>query len=121
MSRLDVYPLIAGLDQTEREELLAALSEDVLLRRTDQDRRPGAWIGYPSIVSTPNVCGGSARLIRTRIPIWLLEQWRRQGMSEIDVLRSYPTLNAADLVAAWSYVAQNKDEIEREIKENEEE
>jgi hypothetical protein len=31
---------------------------------------------FPSVVSTPNVCGGSPRLIRTRIPVWLLQQMR---------------------------------------------
>lgn len=42
------------------------------------------------------------------------------GFSDIDILRSYPTLRAADLVQAWSYAACHPDEIETVIRENEE-
>lgn len=46
---------------------------------------------------------------------------RQLGVSEIDILRSFPSLRAVDLVQAWSYVARNRDEIEKSIRENEEE
>jgi uncharacterized protein (DUF433 family) len=75
---------------------------------------------FPGIESTPGVCGGEARILRTRIPIWVLEQARRSGVSEADLLRSYPTLRAEDLVHAWAYVRAHREEIEREIRENEE-
>ena len=74
---------------------------------------------FPGIVRTPGVCGGSPRFIRTRIPVWVLEQSRRLGMSEIDLLRNYPTLRAQDLVNAWSYVLAHRDEIDLQIRENE--
>jgi uncharacterized protein (DUF433 family) len=78
------------------------------------------WLSdFPSVVSTPNVCGGSPRLIRTRIPVWLLEHLRRTGFSEAKILASYPTLTAGDLVQAWEYVAAHRAEIDREIEENE--
>jgi uncharacterized protein (DUF433 family) len=76
---------------------------------------------HPAVVKTPDVCGGSARIIRTRIPVWTLERMRQLGLSEIDILRSYPSLKAIDLVQAWSYADAHRDEIEREIRENEEE
>jgi uncharacterized protein (DUF433 family) len=74
----------------------------------------------PSIVTTPGVCGGAPRIIRTRIPVWTLERMRQLGVSEADILRSYPSLRAIDLVQAWSYVAAYREEIERQIRENEE-
>lgn len=74
---------------------------------------------FPSIVRTPNVCGGSARLIRTRIPIWLLQQMRVIGFSDAKLLECYPTLTANDLAQAWAYAAANKAEIDKEIEENE--
>src|SRR6185437_5120267 len=77
------------------------------------------WPEFPSVVSTPNVCGGSPRLIRTRIPVWVLQQMRHLGFSESQILASYPTLTAGDLVQAWGYVALHKEEIDREIEENE--
>ena len=77
-------------------------------------------LATPIVVATPDVCGGSARIIRTRIPVWTLARMRDLGVSEADILRSYPALRAVDLVQAWAYVESNRAEIEREIRENEE-
>jgi len=66
-----------------------------------------------------NVCGGAACVIGTRIPVWLLEEARRSGKGEAELLHMYPTLRAADLANAWTYVESHRDEIEREIVENE--
>ena len=74
---------------------------------------------FPSVISTPNVCGGSPRLVRTRIPVWLLQSLRSLGLSDGKILECYPTLTAGDLTQAWGYVAAHKAEIEKEIKENE--
>jgi uncharacterized protein (DUF433 family) len=57
---------------------------------------------YPGIDSQPGVCGGEPCVVRTRIPVWLLVQSRKRGLSEAEILRSYPTLRAQDLVEAWS-------------------
>jgi uncharacterized protein (DUF433 family) len=73
----------------------------------------------PGIDSDPSVCGGEPCIIRTRIPIWVLVQSRRLGMSEAEILRSYPTLHAEDLVHAWTYEQSHKEEIDRQISENE--
>jgi len=75
---------------------------------------------FPGIESAPDVCGGEARIVRTRIPVWVLEQARRLGVTEEDLLRSYPTLRAEDLVNAWAYARAHREEIERQIGENEE-
>ena len=72
------------------------------------------------IESTPGVCGGDPRIAGTRIPVWTLEQYRRLGMTEAQILASYPGLRAADLVNAWAYVAAHPGEIDRQIRENEE-
>src|SRR3972149_11882509 len=69
--------------------------------------------------SSPLVCGGEPCIVRTRIPVWLLEQARRLGTSEAELLRSYPTLRAEDLANAWAYVRSHREEIERQILENE--
>jgi uncharacterized protein (DUF433 family) len=71
------------------------------------------------IESTPGVCGGDPRVAGTRIPVWTLEQYRRLGLSEAQILIAFPSLRAADLVNAWSYVADHPDEIEHQIRENE--
>lgn len=75
---------------------------------------------FPGIESTPGVCGGEPCIVRTRIPVWVLEQARRLGSSEADLLRGYPTLRAEDLTNAWAYVRAHRDEIDHQIRENEE-
>ena len=75
---------------------------------------------FPGIEATPGVCGGEPRIVRTRIPVWALEQARRLGASEADLLRAYPTLRAEDLMRAWAYVRAHRAEIEEQIQENEE-
>jgi uncharacterized protein (DUF433 family) len=74
---------------------------------------------FPGIEREPGVCGGAARLARTRVPVWTLEAARRQGMAESELLRAFPSLRAEDLSQAWSYARSHQEEIDREIAENE--
>jgi uncharacterized protein (DUF433 family) len=75
---------------------------------------------FPGIESTPDVCGGDPCVLRTRIPVWLLERYRQLGTKEEDLLHNYPSLTAQDLANAWAYVRSHREEIERQIKQNEE-
>ncbi len=74
---------------------------------------------FPGVESIPGVCGGEPCLVRSRIPVWLLEQARRLGTSEADLLRAYPTLRAQDLANAWGYVRTHPEDIDRQIRANE--
>src|SRR5882724_6835884 len=74
---------------------------------------------FPGIESTPAVCGGDPCIVRTRIPVWVLVQAKRLGTSEAELLRSYPSLRAEDLANAWSFYRGHREEIERQIQENE--
>ncbi|MEW6207275.1 MAG: DUF433 domain-containing protein [Acidobacteriota bacterium] len=74
---------------------------------------------FPGIESAPGICGGEPCIVRTRIPVWVLEQARRLGTSESDLLKAYPTLRAEDLANAWAYVRSHREEIEQQIQENE--
>lgn len=105
---------IAQLPPEERERLIEALESS--------GSAPGLAerLRTPAVVATPGVCGGAARIIRTRIPIWTLERMRQRGISEADILRSFPVLRAVDLVQAWAYVAAHPEEIEQQIRDNEE-
>ena len=103
----------------ELEKQLALLSPEdkaQLLQRVARD-----FCGaVPGIDSTPGVCGGEPCIIRTRIPVWVLERGRQLGSNEAELLRAYPTLRAQDLVNAWAYVDTHREEIEQQIRENEE-
>lgn len=74
---------------------------------------------FPGIESRPDVCGGEPCIVRTRIPVWTLEQARRQGIGEAELLRSYPMLTATDLANAWAFVRQHTTDIAQQIHENE--
>lgn len=86
-----------------------------LLQWTAQDVA-GAW---PGVESRPEVCGGESCIVRTRIPVWLLEHARRLGASEVKLLQDYPVLTAQDLVNAWTFARSNRAEIDAAIAANE--
>lgn len=98
--------MLAEMTRAEKAELLQWIVRDL-------------GDSFPGIESTPDVVGGAPRITRTRIPVWLLEQARRQGVSESDLLQDYPTLTAADLANAWAYVRSHREEIESAIALNE--
>ncbi len=69
---------------------------------------------------TPGVCGGEACIRMTRIAVWMLEEARRAGASDADLLADYPDLTRADLEATWQYVSTHAEEIENAIRANHE-
>jgi uncharacterized protein (DUF433 family) len=74
----------------------------------------------PGIESHPGICGGEPCPVRTRIPVWALEQSRRLGMSEAELVRADPILRAEDLANASAFVRVNLEEFGLQIHENEE-
>lgn len=98
----------------ELDALSKAEKAEVVERRAQQ-------IGdsWPGIEKTPGVAGGVACIVRTRIPVWVLENYRRLGWTEARILANYPTLRAADLVHAWAYVDAHRQEVDDAIRENE--
>jgi uncharacterized protein (DUF433 family) len=75
---------------------------------------------WQGIEKTPGVCGGDACVVNTRIPVWSLVNQRHLGMSDAEILRSFPSLNAIDLVNSWNYADAHNVEIEKAIRENNE-
>jgi uncharacterized protein (DUF433 family) len=71
------------------------------------------------ITKTPGVCGGTACIANTRIPVWSIIEARSLGYSEADLLTSYPTLTATDLTQAWIYAEAHPEEIASAIRVNE--
>jgi uncharacterized protein (DUF433 family) len=71
------------------------------------------------IEKTPGVCGGSACIRTTRIAVWLLAAWRKEGLTNARILFHHPALSENDLEAAWAYYKKNAVEIDGEIARNE--
>jgi len=102
----EIENLLAEMTTGEKADLLQRVARDL-------------GEAYPGIDSSPDVCGGDARIVRTRIPVWVLVQARRLGSLEAELLRAYPQLTAEDLAHAWAYARAHRDEIERQIRDNE--
>jgi uncharacterized protein (DUF433 family) len=107
MTIQELEPQIKGLSQAEKAELVRQLLREII------DTSPG-------IEKTPGVAGGEPCIVRTRIPVWVLENYRRLGWSEATILENYPSLRAIDLVNAWSFVDSHPEEIEKAIIKNQE-
>ncbi|MAF10697.1 restriction endonuclease subunit R, partial [Candidatus Poribacteria bacterium] len=73
----------------------------------------------PRIRRTEGVCGGSARVRDTRIPVWTLIRCAQLDMTEAEILGSYPGLSTLDISAASAYYVGHRLEIDREIRSNE--
>lgn len=98
--------LLATMSRADKAQLLQWIARDL-------------GDTFPGIECDPLICGGEPCIVRTRIPVWVLVQARNLGMSEAEILRSYPTLRAEDLANAWGYYRAHREEIDHEIKENE--
>lgn len=99
--------LLAAMTRAEKAQILQWVARDL-------------GDAFPGVESDPAVCGGEPCIVRTRIPVWVLVRARQLGASEADLLRAYPTLRAEDLANAWAYFRAHREEIEQQIRENEE-
>ncbi len=102
---LETEKLISSLSQAEKVQILQWIVRDL-------------GDAFPGIEHLPGVAGGAACIVRTRIPVWLLEQSRRLGASDAAILHAYPSLRAPDLTNAWAYVSIHRAEIDEAIDQN---
>ena len=73
------------------------------------------------VVKTEGICGGSARIAGTRIPVWTIIALQIVGVHDREILESYPHLVQADLQAARDYYHRdeiNRDEINEDLRRN---
>ena len=103
---LETQQLLSRLSRAEKAQVLQWILRDL-------------GDAFPGVEQVTGVAGGAACIVRTRIPVWVLEQARRLGASEADLLLAYPSLHAVDLANAWAYVRANRAEIDQAIETNE--
>ncbi len=106
MTIQNIEPQISRLSRAEKAELLQRLAQEV----------GNTWAG---IEKTTGVSGGEACIVRTRIPVWTLDNYRRLGWKEVTILENFPSLRAVDLVNAWAYADAHAEEMDRAILANE--
>jgi uncharacterized protein (DUF433 family) len=74
---------------------------------------PASWIEI-----SPDVCGGDARIRKTRITVWGLVEWRNLGLADAEIIARVSGLTQADLDAAWEYYERHREEIDQAIRAN---
>ena len=73
------------------------------------------------IESKPEVCGGRPCVAGTRIRVQDIYSWHEnEGVSPDEIVSRFPQITLADVYAALSYYWDHRDEIQREIKEDQE-
>jgi uncharacterized protein (DUF433 family) len=63
----------------------------------------------------PGVCSGRPVIKGTRIPVWVIEHARRDGMSLDDIIEMYPSLDRTRILAALKWADEHRDQIDSEI------
>ena len=65
--------LLVAMSRAEKAQLLQWVVQDL-------------GDAFPGIESVPGVCGGDPCIVRTRIPVWVLEQYRQLDVCFINTL-----------------------------------
>jgi uncharacterized protein (DUF433 family) len=72
------------------------------------------------IEASPDVCSGKPRIAGTRIRVQDVVAWTELGRSPDEIVDGYPHITLGDVYAALAYYHDHRDEIDRQIKEDEE-
>lgn len=67
---------------------------------------------------TPGVCGGRARVAGHRIRVQDIVLWTEQGQSPDQIVADFPQLSLADVYAALAYYHDHREEIDRQVRED---
>ncbi len=71
---------------------------------------------HPHVVRVPGVCGGSAVIRGTRVPVWILAEYVQAGWTPQDLLAQFPHLSPAQIYDALSYWHDHAEEVAEEAR-----
>ncbi len=72
-----------------------------------------------TIVKTPGVLGGRARIAGTRIAVSHVVAMVKEGLTVDEILQEYPHLTREQVEAALRYYEEHREEIDAELEEEE--
>ena len=67
---------------------------------------------------TPGVCGGRPRIAGHRIRVQDIVLWTEQRQAPDQIVADFPQLSLADVYAALAYYHDHREEIDRQIRED---
>ena len=74
---------------------------------------------HPYVVKIKGVCGGRPIIKGTRIPVWMIAGWLKQGFTAERVKEEiYPDLSLAEIYDALSFYYENQEELDKDIAYN---
>lgn len=77
-----------------------------------------AWISRKvytePVISHPQINGGEASTLGTKIPVWQIAQDKKNGLSKKELFKKYPNLSSDQLNNAWFYYLEHSEEIEQQ-------
>lgn len=72
------------------------------------------------IESVPGRCGGRPCIVGHRIRVQDIVEWSGEGQSPEAIVRRFPQLTLGDVHAALAYYFDHREEMDRQMKEDEE-
>ncbi len=76
--------------------------------------------GHSHIEVTPGTCGGKPRITGHRIRVQDIVLWTEEGRSADEIVAGFPQLSLGDVYAALAYYHDHREQIDRDIREDEE-
>ncbi|MCS6899255.1 MAG: DUF433 domain-containing protein [Myxococcales bacterium] len=74
-----------------------------------------AWIWHRHVRIDPEVLGGSPYVEGSRVPVRRLWAWHRSGVGIEALMRRYPQLGPARVLAALAFAYDNQEQIEEDL------
>jgi uncharacterized protein (DUF433 family) len=82
--------------------------------------QPSASAASNHIEVTPDTCGGKPRIAGHRIRVQDVVIWNEQGQSVDEIVAAFPQLSLAEVYSALAYYHDHREQIDRDIREDEE-
>ncbi len=69
------------------------------------------------IVRTPGICGGRPHIAGTSVSVMRIAGWYKLGLTPEEIVAEIPHLTLAQVYAALAYYHANREEIDRDLAE----
>jgi len=84
--------------------------------------RPAEKIDHPYVTQVDGICGGKPIIVGTRVPVWTIVGYHFNLKYSIDqIVEIIPRLTHAQVYDALSYYYDHKDEIDEQLRLNNDE